>query len=350
MNFSRLLYWCLFGSSFFHGIATWAAVTGKVVLDGLPPAEMEITPLMRDPSCGRAYSSGSVPTTRHHVVGPDGGLANVLVSVEGGERWTRTATAVTGSALVDQVGCLFEPYVLGVVTGQVVRFRNSDPHLHNVQLEESKAGNRPFNFTQPSAGMVTEKTFEHGEVFLKLKCLLHPWMFSYVGVLEHPFYAVTDAAGNFSVAGLPDGRHTLVFQHPKAGRVTEDIEVAGGVSLRAIRVAMKPGAGTPGPAIRPKADFDSAGFPTREPRRPLPTRGAPANSTSDDRDRAAAQRQMEYELRQLEIRTSGQVLRLQLEALSGGAVGARSAADEIQRLRSGAAAEAEAIRQKYQRR
>lgn len=343
----RRLLVCL---SVLAGLGASAAVTGQVVLDGPPPAEMEITPVVHDPYCKAAYSGGPVPTTRHHVVGADGGLANVLVYVEGGERLNRGAAAPQDPVLIDQVRCFFQPYVLGVQTGQVVRIRNGDPHLHNVQLEESKAGNRPFNFTQTSAGLVTEKTFDHPEVFLKLKCAIHPWMFAYVAVLAHPFHAVTDGEGNFSIPGLPDGRHTLVFQHLKAGKLTNEVEVLGGTARHPIRVALKPGPGTPGPAIRPATVFDSSPFPGRVVPRPIPGQGSrPASAPPDqDRDREAAQRKMEYELRQLENRTAAQILRLQLEGLAGGPAGSRSSADEIQRLRSGAAAEAEAIRQKYQ--
>ena len=53
-----------------------------------------------------------------------------------------------GDALLDQHGCLYEPHVQGMRTGQSLSIATSDPTAHNVH-GYAKA-NRPFNRSQPA--------------------------------------------------------------------------------------------------------------------------------------------------------------------------------------------------------
>lgn len=206
------------------GVLSVAAgdVTGKVTLKGTPPPEKAIAPLMADPNCGKAVK-GPV-NTRHYVVGAGSGLGNVFVYVKS----AATGGVPSGKAVMDQVGCLYEPYVLGAAVGQTVEIKNSDPFLHNVNFMKSATGNETFNFAQAGGSKAVDKVFKNAEVFVKLQCNVHPWMFGYIGVVPHGFFAVTDKDGNFSLKGLPAGKHTLAFAHLKAGEVTQEVEVKDG--------------------------------------------------------------------------------------------------------------------------
>lgn len=226
------------------GVAVGAAVTlhadvtGKVTLKGTPPPEKEITPLKADPSCGKLVSS--TPKTRHYVVGADAGLANVLVYVKNPPADAK-GKPLASAPFIDQKGCLYEPYLIGAVAGQPVEIRTSDPVLHNVNFQKSIAtpANATFNIAMgPNAKPLT-KTFANPEVFVKLACNVHPWMFGYLGVVDSPFVSVTDKDGNFSIAGLPDGKYSLLFKHLKAGETTADIEVKGGKATAAVALEVK---------------------------------------------------------------------------------------------------------------
>src|SRR5262245_53597212 len=85
-------------------------VTGKVTLNGTPPPEKEITPLSKDASCGKIRPQA--PMTRHYVVGADKGLGNVFVYVKKGLEG-KTFPAPAEKPVIDQAGCLYEPYVIG---------------------------------------------------------------------------------------------------------------------------------------------------------------------------------------------------------------------------------------------
>src|SRR2546426_3054134 len=86
-------------------------------------------------------------TPRHYVVSKDGGLANVLVYIKSGLEGKKFPTPAEGPVL-DQVGCLYEPYVMGVMVNQKFKIKNSDATLHNVHATPKI--NTEFNFAQPT--------------------------------------------------------------------------------------------------------------------------------------------------------------------------------------------------------
>ena len=199
-----------------------SGITGKVTLRGTPPPEK---PLPLDPVCGRMHET--TPTTRFYQVAHDGGLADVFVYIKEGLNASGFGPS-TQPVVLDQVGCVFAPYVLGLQTGQKLLVRNSDPILHNVHVTpSSNSGNKESNRAQLSRSKDLEFIFEHPDIFLRFKCDVHPWMFAYVGIVSHPFFAVTDADGNYRLpATLAAGRYTIEAYHRKAGRASELIDVA----------------------------------------------------------------------------------------------------------------------------
>jgi hypothetical protein len=68
-------------------------------------------------------------------------------------------------------------------------------------------------------------TYDKAETFLKFKCDVHPWMFSYVTVVDHPYFAVTDKDGNFSIKNVPAGKYTITALHRKAAPTGSDQEI-----------------------------------------------------------------------------------------------------------------------------
>jgi hypothetical protein len=209
-------------------LARSADLTGKVVLKGTPKPEIPID-MAADPKCGALHSKPI--TTRHYVVDKAGGLANVLVFVKSGLAEKNFPTP-SDAPLLDQVGCEYTPYVMGVMVNQKFKIKNSDPTLHNVHATPKPgSANKEFNFAQPVKDMVSEKSFPAPEVPVRFKCDVHPWMFAYVGVFEHPFFAVTDKEGNFKISGLPNGKYTIEAHHQKTHManpgITQEITVDG---------------------------------------------------------------------------------------------------------------------------
>lgn len=213
---------------------TVGAIEGRVRLDGPAPPN----PIIRmgaDPKCAK-LTAGQRRRQELVVRSGDGGLANVFVYLAGS---FPAASPPTTPVVIDQRGCLYVPRVAGVRVGQLVRFHNSDPTVHNVH-SLSTAGNE-FNTSQPRAGIAFEFRPTHPEVMLRVKCDIHSWMTLYLGVLDHPYFAVTDETGRFRIEGVPTGSYTLQAWHEYYGTVTATVDVSAGAAGAPVELVFSTG-------------------------------------------------------------------------------------------------------------
>jgi plastocyanin len=158
-----------------------------------------------------------------YVVGTDGkALGNVFVYVKDG-LGDLTFDPPSTAASIDQKNCRYHPHVFGMQVGQTLEIMNSDPTLHNIHAVAKN--NREFNQGQPLQGVKSTHTFTAPEVMVPFKCDVHGWMNAYVGVLPHPYFAVTDNAGSFALNSLPPGTYTIEAWHEKLGTATQTVTV-----------------------------------------------------------------------------------------------------------------------------
>ncbi|HXH25413.1 MAG TPA: carboxypeptidase regulatory-like domain-containing protein, partial [Vicinamibacterales bacterium] len=197
--------------------ATAATVQGTVRLEGTPPPAEPID-MRADPYCERQGTA----RTEHFVVGGGGGLANVFVYVKDGLGNLRFPVPET-PVVLDQKGCMYRPRVLGVQVGQTLELRSSDDTLHNIHAVPEV--NQEFNKAQQLSAIRLTHVFSAREVMVPFKCDVHRWMNAWVGVLDHPFYAVTGTDGAFVLKGLPPGTYTIEAWHEKLGTQTQTITV-----------------------------------------------------------------------------------------------------------------------------
>jgi hypothetical protein len=198
-----------------------ATVSGKVKFTGTKPTMPKID-MSEEPKCKAKYQG--VPTDETVVVNANGTLANVFVYVKAGLPATYKAPAPAGDVTLDQDGCRYHPHVLGILVGQKLAIKNSDGILHNIKAKGVK--NRPFNISQPT-NMMSERTFTAPEVMVALECNVHGWMHAWLGVLPHPFFAVSGSDGSFAIKGLPPGTYTIEAWHEKYGTQTATVTVTG---------------------------------------------------------------------------------------------------------------------------
>ena len=193
-------------------------VSGQVTLQGQPPAVEKIEVSKDAAVCGHEKSVETVQ------VGPNGGLASVVVWIDGisqGKDWG----SISGGQ-VDQKECHYSPYVQIVRAGGELAILNSDPILHNIHAYHNDKETL-FNLAQPTQGMKTPKKLEKtGPVHLK--CDVHSWMSAWVFVAGHPYYAVTGPDGAFSLPDVPAGTYKVKAWHSKYGEKTGDITVSAG--------------------------------------------------------------------------------------------------------------------------
>jgi plastocyanin len=197
--------------------AAVGTIKGVARLTGTPPRPRA---LAVPAECGRQG-----PKASEDVVAADGKLANVFVWIRGGLRGWKGAPP-KDEVIIDQRGCVYSPRVVGVEVGQPVTFVNGDPIMHNVHV--TSESNESFNLGLPGQGTRVTKRFSEPEVMITVKCDVHPWMRSYIGVSPHPFFAVTDDKGQYSLRDVPPGEYELEAWHEVYGRETRRVSLGAG--------------------------------------------------------------------------------------------------------------------------
>jgi plastocyanin len=203
--------------------ASRGTIKGHVRLAGKLPGN----PLVRmavDPMCAKT-NAGKRVIQEAVLAAADGSLANVFVRLQG----TFPGTPVPSEPVtIDQRGCVYVPRVVGARVGQTLQIRNGDALLHNVH-GVSAAGNS-FNAGQPAAGMTNQFHLKDEEVMLRVRCDIHSWMTAYVGVVNHPYFAVSHPDGTFEIDNVPAGNHPIQAWHERYGPLTETARVKAGAT------------------------------------------------------------------------------------------------------------------------
>ena len=202
------------------GYSAAGTVTGKINFKGAKPAATQIK-MNADPKCVKMHSGKDV-ASEQVVVNPNNTLRYVFVYVKKGLEGKKFPVP-TDKKTIDQKGCMYSPHMFGVMAGQPIEISNDDATLHNIHALPKNS--KQFNIAQPKQGMKTTQKFDKAEVMVKIKCEVHNWMASYVGVLDHPFYAVSDEQGNFTIKNLPAGDYELEAWHEKFGTMSAKVTV-----------------------------------------------------------------------------------------------------------------------------
>ncbi len=188
-------------------------IVGVVNFAGAAPAPKSIS-MDQDPVCAQA---GAGAVAEDIVVNGDK-LSNVFIYIKDGKAGDKNISNLSFAlppqpAVLDQHGCRYVPHVLGIQTKQNLEVKNSDATSHNVNVDAAK--NTKFNQGQPNGAAPIVKQFARAETLIPVKCNQHPWMRAYIGVVGHPFFAVSGQDGKFEIKGVPPGTYNIVAWHEK---------------------------------------------------------------------------------------------------------------------------------------
>jgi plastocyanin len=195
-------------------------VTGVIAFTGTPPAPKKIA-TDADPVCGQKNPNLSTEDT----IVKDGKMANALVYIKDGA--TADGTKIgdysyktpADALTLDQNGCHYVPHVSAIMVNQKINITNSDPTQHNIHF--TPKNNPDWNQSQPNGAAPLTHSFARSEILVPVKCNQHPWMKAYIGVLKHPFFAVSAEDGSFTIKGVPPGTYTVAAWHEGGQTGTE---------------------------------------------------------------------------------------------------------------------------------
>ena len=182
-------------------------VRGQITFRGPAPPVERVTVLRDSAFCGEAVTNESLLVDR-----PSNGIAAVVVSLEG---------VTAGKPLpeerrlaLENRACRFSPHVKAVPAGSQLEISNADQVLHNTHIRKSDT--TFLNVALPPGGKTIRKPLaDPGR--LDVRCDAHRFMRATIHVFEHPYFAVTDAAGRFELTQVPPGVYRLRVWHETLG-------------------------------------------------------------------------------------------------------------------------------------
>ena len=181
-----------------------------VKYDGKAPKPKRLR-MDADPVCGSSHS-GPV-RSENFKMAKDGSMKEALVYLK---NVNYSGGVPSEPAVLDQQGCIYVPHVFGMMAGQALLIKNSDATLHNIHSMPKV--NKEFNFAMPKVVKKKKASFAKSEPDpFYIMCDVHPWMKTWVLVSDHPYYAVTDKDGNFSIDNIPPGTYEVVCWQEKFG-------------------------------------------------------------------------------------------------------------------------------------
>lgn len=201
-------------------VADAGSITGKASFTGEKPKPRTIS-MDATPACAKTHSGPIY--AEDVIIAADGSMKNVFVWIKSGLA-ARDYPVPSEVVKLDQKGCIYTPHVVGVMVNQTIEIYNSDDTNHNIHPMPRL--NREWNESQPPKGEVKVKKFDKEEVPpILFKCNVHPWMRAWVGVVSHPYFAVTGDDGAFELKDVPPGDYVLGAWHERYGAMELNVKV-----------------------------------------------------------------------------------------------------------------------------
>lgn len=188
------------------------SVCGTVVFEGKAPPMRPISAMEGNPDCA-AIHDGDYPKMEWLVLDDSQHVQYVIVRVVEGLPADKSYPVPEDAVILTQKGCMYAPHAFVVRAGQTLTVTNPDAILHNIHAVPEK--NTEFNKSTSAQRTQVSVVFDTPEGPFPFKCDVHPWMQAFCLVSDHPYSAVTDEHGKYTIQGLPAGEYTLEFWHER---------------------------------------------------------------------------------------------------------------------------------------
>jgi hypothetical protein len=200
------------------------SIIGEVKFIDDPP-KMPAVKVSKD----QDYCGESLPNETY-LIDSAGALGNVVVFIETPPT-TMAGADLQRENILNNRGCRYVPRIMAMQKGERLKVRNNDPKLH---IPHSYHDDRTvFNLSLPFKGTTLDATSRIRQPgILKVVCDTHAWMLAYIHVFDHPYFAVTDERGLFTIFNLPAGTYILKAWHEDAGVRSQEVIVPDSEDLR----------------------------------------------------------------------------------------------------------------------
>ena len=187
-------------------VADGGTIKGTVKWSGAKPKPL-MFPINKDQNICDP-SNAKLRDLERLEIGDSGGVSNTVVYLSDITRGKAMDLPMVRRSL-NQKQCRYEPHIFLVPQGTALNMITSDPVLHNIHMTGASSYNAAFvNQNQT----VSEKLNDPG--LIDVQCNGgHTWMNAEILVVRHPYYAVTDQDGKFTISGVPAGQYQIVAWH-----------------------------------------------------------------------------------------------------------------------------------------
>ncbi len=187
-------------------VTNGGTIRGTVKWSGPEPKNLSF-PVTKDPAICDPENTKKVDLERL-VISPDGGVANTIVFLKNIHSG-KAMDIEQSKPLLDQKRCRYEPHVMLVPRSSDLQMKSSDATLHTIHMEGAATYNLPF----PFVNKVSARPLNNAGL-VSLKCNGgHVWMNAEIFVIDHPYYAVTDANGHYELTDVPPGQYEIEAWH-----------------------------------------------------------------------------------------------------------------------------------------
>lgn len=119
--------------------------------------------------------------------------------------------------VIDQRACDFFPRFAAIREGQSLITKNTSSNPGCFKWTGHPGANPGGNLILAPGEEKELKDLVQDRLPIKIECSVHPWKNGAVRVFKHPYFALTDDSGKFTIKNAPAGQFTIKYWHGDLG-------------------------------------------------------------------------------------------------------------------------------------
>ncbi|MFI5305075.1 MAG: carboxypeptidase regulatory-like domain-containing protein [Nitrospiria bacterium] len=216
---SIILIWglgCLASAGAYEAISVehGGELVGKILFKGNRPPKT-----LHQVKSNADYCGSEIEDDPYKVHLENRGLANVVISLEG---ISKGKIHVPSIIPLEMVKCRYSPRIFTGVVGDSFGLLNQDPILHNshLRIEDATLLNIAL---YPNGKKIVKPLTQSGTI--QVKCEIHPFMSATMVIFDHPYFAVTNQNGDYTISDIPAGNYKVKIWHEGVPVIEKEVTI-----------------------------------------------------------------------------------------------------------------------------